>query len=119
MKRTSKTWGEKYEVFKNDLCEVSVLYLQPRQRCSWHKHVSKFNLFYVIEGELYIKLDNGVSVETAELRERDSFTTPPGQYHEFQTRDKPAVITEVMYVTYDADDIQREELGGPLHEQER
>ena len=119
MKRTSKTWGEKYEIFKNDLCEVSVLYLEPWQRCSWHKHTAKFNLFYVNGGELFIKLDNGVSKVTSKLRERDSFTTVPGEWHEFQTKDTPTVVTEVMYVRYDYSDIQRDTLGGPLNEQER
>ncbi|MHC4397763.1 MAG: hypothetical protein ACYS1A_19130, partial [Planctomycetota bacterium] len=61
MERTRKTWGEKWNIFENDLCEVSVLYLEPQQRCSWHRHVSKFNTFFVVEGELYIKLQDGES----------------------------------------------------------
>jgi quercetin dioxygenase-like cupin family protein len=93
--------------------------LKPWQRCSFHKHTSKFNLFYVNEGELYIKLDNGVSVEVHVIKEGSSFTTPPMQMHEFQTRDAATVITEVMYVKYDPNDIDRETLGGPLNEQKR
>jgi mannose-6-phosphate isomerase-like protein (cupin superfamily) len=119
MKRTGKTWGQKNEIFRNDLCEVSVLYLKSWQRCSYHKHTSKFNLFFVNEGELYIKLDNGVSTEIHTVKEGGTFTTPPGQMHEFQTRENPAVITEVMYVEYDSEDIQREIIGGPLNEQKR
>jgi len=116
MKRTGKTWGEKAELFRNDLCEVSVLYLKPRNRCSWHSHFGKFNLFYVNEGELYIKLDNGVSTEVHVVPEGGVFTVPPRQKHEFQTCDKAAVVTEVMFVRYDSLDIQRELLGGPLNE---
>lgn len=116
MERTSKTWGEKYNIFQNDLCEVSILYLQPNQRCSWHTHRAKFNKFYVIGGELYIKLDNGVSKVVSSLREKDSFVTRPGEFHEFQTHDKPAIVLEIMYVKYDENDIQREIIGGPLNE---
>jgi mannose-6-phosphate isomerase-like protein (cupin superfamily) len=85
MERTSKTWGEKYNVFQNDLCEVSILYLRANQRCSYHQHRTKFNQFYVIEGELYIKLDNGVDQIVSHLREKDIFTTKLDQLHEFRT----------------------------------
>ena len=116
MERTRKTWGEKYNIFQNDLCEVSVLYLQPYQRCSWHEHKTKFNLFYVIEGEIYIKLDNGVNKSESHLKPREFFTTRPGEKHEFRIREKPAVVLEIMYVQYDPMDIQRELIGGPLNE---
>jgi len=73
----------------------------------------------VNEGELYIKLDNGVTVETHVVREGGTFTTPPDQMHEFQTREQATVITEIMYVQYDPEDIQRDIIGGPLNEQKR
>ena len=111
MERTHKSWGEKWNLFQNDLCEVSILMLQPNQRCSWHKHAAKFNQFFVIEGTLFIKTETGV----AEVRENQIFTTRPDEYHEFQTHDDPAVIQEIMYVKYDPEDIQRETIGGPLN----
>lgn len=115
MERTRKSWGEKWDLFCNDLCEVSVLYLESNQRCSWHRHDSKFNLFFVIEGELYIKLEDGVS----KLTKGQTFTTNPGEYHEFQTHDKEAQIIEIMYVFYDPEDIERDILGGPLEQKEQ
>ena len=110
MERTHGSWGDKLNVFRNDLCEVSILELVPQQRCSWHKHNSKWNLFYVLEGELFIKTDHGIS----RLKEGGFFTTRPGEWHEFQTASQPAKIMEIMYVRYDAQDIQREKLGGPI-----
>lgn len=112
MERTRKTWGEKFNVFQNDLCEVSILKLHPFQRCSWHKHQTKYNQFFVIEGELFIKTEWG----TSSVKKGEIFTTRPGEYHEFQTGVKNAVIQEIMYVKYDAEDIQRDILGGPLPE---
>jgi len=112
MERTYKTWGEKWNVFQNDLCEVSILYLKPHQRCSWHKHQTKFNQFFVIEGEIYIKTEWGKSY----IEKGQVFTTRPLEYHEFQTADKPAVIQEIMYVKYDPEDIDRQTLGGPINE---
>lgn len=115
MERTYKTWGEKWNIFSNDLNEVSVLFLEPNQRCSWHKHQSKYNFFYVAAGEIGIKTEWGVAmVETHEI-----FTTSPGEWHEFQTYDNTAVVIEIMYVKYDPEDIQREKLGGPLAEEDK
>lgn len=113
MERTHKTWGEKWNVFQNDLCEVSILYLNPYCRCSWHTHQTKYNQFFVIEGELFIKTDWG----TAMVEQGQIFTTNPGEWHEFQTHARHAVIQEIMYVRYDSNDIQRDKLGGPLDEQ--
>lgn len=111
MERTHKSWGEKWNLFQNDLCEVSILYLMPNQRCSWHKHIAKKNQFFVIDGTLFVKTATGV----AEVGRNQIFTTNPGEYHEFQTHDDPAVIQEIMYVQYDPEDIQREQVGGPLN----
>ena len=110
MERTVKTWGEKWNLFQNDLCEVSYLRLKPQKRCSWHVHATKYNLFFVIKGELYVKLDNHV----ARIRKNQIFTTRPGEFHEFQTHKKSAKILEIMFVQYDAEDIDREKVGGPL-----
>jgi len=110
MERTHGSWGEKLNIFCNDLCEVSILDLVPNQRCSWHKHNAKYNLFYVLEGELFIKTDKGIS----RLREGESFTTRPLEWHEFQTASIPTKIMEIMYVRYDPEDIQRETLGGSI-----
>ena len=114
MERTRKTWGEKFNVFENDLCEVSILKLEPMQRCSWHRHQTKFNQFFVIEGELYVKTEWGVAL----VSKGEIFTTRPLEWHEFQTRDKCAVIQEIMYVQYDAEDIERDKVGGPLLNEE-
>lgn len=111
MERTHKSWGEKWNLFQNDLNEVSILYLKPNQRCSWHRHTAKFNQFFVIEGLLYVKTAAG----TAEVGKNQIFTTRPGEMHEFQTKKQPAIIQEIMYVKYDAEDIEREKIGGPLN----
>ncbi len=110
MERTYKTWGEKWVVFANDLCEVSILYLKDNQRCSWHKHQCKYNQFFVIAGDLWIKMEDG----TAHLTKGQIFTTRPGEWHEFQTHDGRCVVQEIMYVKYDSEDIERDKVGGPM-----
>jgi len=113
MIRTRKTWGEKANIFQNDTCEVSVLYLEKMKRCSWHYHNAKYNLFYVLKGKLVIKLEDG---ET-EVLLGQIFTTSPGEYHEFQTRDLDTICIEVMFVQYDDMDIIRDVIGGDIEKQ--
>jgi len=110
MERTHKTWGQKWAIFKNDTCETSVLYLNPGQRCSWHKHQSKYNMFFVVAGDINVKHEWG----TTHVAQGQTFTTAPGEWHEFQTINVPATIIEVMYVQYNDDDIERKTLGGPI-----
>ena len=110
MERTFKTWGTKTNTFQNDLCEISILDLKPNQRCSYHRHATKFNEFYVIRGELFIKTEWG----TERVGEGQVFTTRPGEWHEFQTHKTPCLVQEAMFVRYSAEDIERKTLGGPL-----
>jgi quercetin dioxygenase-like cupin family protein len=110
MRVLHKSWGVKTELFKNDLCEVSVLQLNAGQRCSWHRHRSKWNQFYVIEGSLTIKTEDG---ET-KVNQGQVFTTNPLQWHEFQTPDSQALVQEIMYVKYECEDIERRIKGGSL-----
>jgi len=110
MERTYKTWGEKWLIFKNDLNEVSILYLEPGQRCSWHNHDKKYNLFFVVDGEINIQTEWG----TALVKQGQIFTTRPGEWHEFQTTENKATVIEVMYVQYDSEDINREKVGGMM-----
>ena len=104
------TWGERLRTFRTDNALVTILYLKPNKRCSWHSHVTQYNQFFCISGELGIKTDNGLT----KITEKQSFTVAPGVMHEFQTYDKPTVIEEVAYVKYDEHDIHRQQLGGDL-----
>jgi mannose-6-phosphate isomerase-like protein (cupin superfamily) len=112
MERTHKSWGNKCNVFQNDSCEVSILDLNPQQRCSWHYHKTKFNQFYVLRGELFIKTDWGIE----KIGEGQIFTVKPGEWHEFQTHEQPCLAQEIMFVQYNSEDIERKTLGGPLNE---
>jgi len=89
---------------------MSVLYLHDGERCSWHKHETKFNLFFVVDGEIDIKTEWG----NAKVESGQTFTTRPGEWHEFRTPNGPATVIEVMYVQYDPNDIQRELIGGKI-----
>lgn len=116
MEITRKTWGLKYNIFQNDLCETSILYLEPNRTCSFHTHQTKWNQFFVIEGELGIETEWKTDKETERgittINKHEIFTTAPNEPHRFLTFNKPAIIQEIMYVKYDPNDIQRRTIGG-------
>lgn len=114
MENSMKSWGTKISLFQNDLCEVSMLHLNGGQRCSWHRHRAKWNQFYVIDGELEVVVEELGQRQTAKITRGQIFTTNPGQWHEFRTPSGPAVVQEIMYVRYEAGDIEREQVGGLL-----
>ena len=110
MEQQHGTWGDRLRTFQSDNCLVTLLFLKPKRRCSWHYHVTAFNQFTVISGKLGVKTEHGLTM----VYPKQCFTVSPGIYHEFQTYDKPTIIEEVAYVKYDEHDIQRTKLGGTL-----
>lgn len=106
--QTHGTWGEREVVYGDSSSLTTVLFLKKNKRCSWHKHKTAFNRFYVISGKLGVKTDNGLTI----IGPKQSFEVAPGIMHEFQTFELDTVIVEVAYVSYDPSDIHREKLGG-------
>jgi len=111
METTHGVWGTRTRTFQNDSLLVTVLYLEPNKRCSWHLHKTAYNQFFVISGELGVKTEKGY---TTHLKPGQSFTVEPGVKHEFQTGEYHTVIQEIAYVKYNEYDIDRENQGGSM-----
>jgi len=110
MERIYKTWGQRIKLHEDDLSEVCYLSLNPHQRCSYHSHDSKSNFFFVIEGKLIVKTQwGGVALGPNEF-----FTVHPPDLHEFQTGETPTKIIEIAFVKLNPEDINRENVGGPI-----
>lgn len=114
MERDFKCWGERVNIFKNDLCEVSILKLKGGMRCSWHYHNHKFNKFYVLSGEVILVTEFG----EIGIRPGEMFMTKPTEKHEFRVG-MDSVMIEIMYVFYDTEDIVRHDIGGLIDDGER
>jgi len=82
--KQGKVWGTTRELFKNPFCEAHFINVAPNSFCSKHKHNNKFNAFYVISGELVIKVwknDYDLCDETL-LQEGDFTIVRPNEYHQ-------------------------------------
>jgi len=91
---------------------VTLLFLRPHTRCSYHHHASAYNRFTVISGTLGVKTDKGY---TSWIGPRQQFDVEPDVKHEFLTRDEETIIEEIAFVKYNEHDIVRERLGGTTH----
>lgn len=101
-----KIWGSNEEIFHNDLCSVNILRIRKGGVCSLHKHTAKSNLFYVLSGKLLLHTEIGDAV----IEAGQNFTILPGTKHYFKGLEETRAI-EVMSVKYDANDIQRDNVG--------
>lgn len=111
MERTSKVWGERWLLREDSTHATSVLHLIEGTRCSWHRHRAKFNLFVVISGHIQIVVQEQDEKRGIEVLGGQTFTVPPGVYHEFQAL-ADSVVVEEMFVSYDEGDIVRLDSGG-------
>jgi len=116
MEQLHGTWGNRLKTFRWDGGLVTLLWLEPKKRCSWHKHEKTFNQFTCIKGVVGIKTERGY---TTLLTEKQVFTVEPGDFHEFQTYEEPAIVEEIAYVKYEEADIYRKKIGGDLKETEQ
>jgi mannose-6-phosphate isomerase-like protein (cupin superfamily) len=114
VKRENKVWGERWLIRQDSTHTTNLLMLRSGNRCSWHSHKTKWNLFVVIEGSVGIVTVDG---ETR-LGPGEEFTVAPGEMHEFRVHEDGMMIEE-MYVEYDDTDIDRETVGGPMEKKKR
>jgi len=113
MIRERKVWGERWILRRTTSTEASILFVLAGRRCSWHRHTHKCNLFTILSGRIGIKTGDGEAI----LRAGEEFTVEPGVWHEFRAYE-PSTMVEVMYVEYDAEDIERQNEGGRFQPEE-
>ena len=111
MEQLHGVWGNRLKVFEWNGGLITILWLVPNKRCSWHVHHKTINQFTCIKGKLGIKTDKGF---TTIITEKQSFTVEEEEWHEFQTYNEPTIIVEIAYVKFDPHDIIRKKLGGDL-----
>jgi quercetin dioxygenase-like cupin family protein len=112
-----KIWGETKLIFGNAQCEVHELQIKEGGYCSRHRH-HKWNLFYVLDGELIVELfaEEDGRVTDAPSLDRvlfagDVFQVAPGQWHRFRA-DADSRVLEVYWANVEPNDIERLDEGG-------
>lgn len=98
--KCGKVWGSTEEIFIDNNCEVHLVNIDPNCQCSEHKHIHKWNMFYVLQGKLGIRVwknDYDLVDETI-LEAGEKTSVGPGEYHQFFSLEEPVVALEIYYV---------------------
>lgn len=110
-----KIWGNTTTIFAKNNVEIARIDVNKGGYCSTHKHMFKYNMFYVESGTLKVTIlrpDAGSLIEDiTTLSAGQSTYVEPGLLHNFCATD--AVIAyEIYWTTMAFDDIIRESVGG-------
>ena len=112
MAKQGKIWGETEEIYSNDFVSIHYLKIKKGGYCSEHYHLFKSNIFYVISGNLKIRIwtdDN--SVDDTVVWAGESCKIEPGVYHQFKALTDVECI-EIYETRLKEPDIERRKKGG-------
>ena len=108
-----KIWGNTQSIFNKNNVEIHRIETKKGGFCSKHRHLHKYNMFYVESGKIKVinwKTDYDLVDETI-ITSGQCTTTPPGEYHRFESLED-SVVYEIYWVTLEPSDIDREDHGG-------
>jgi quercetin dioxygenase-like cupin family protein len=109
-----KIWGETQTLLVTPMIEVHRIMIDPGGYCSMHKHEFKWNMFYMIYGELdiHVRKNDYDLVDVTNLNVGEFTSVAPNEYHMFKAREGPASALEIYYLESISKDIIRETVGG-------
>jgi len=113
--KQGKVWGMTEALLVTPMIEVHKIVIHSDAYCSMHKHEFKWNMFYLLYGELEIhvrKNDYDLTDMTMLQNPGDFTCVAPNEYHRFNTNHLPAAALEIYYLESISKDIIRETVGG-------
>lgn len=108
-----KVWGRTKPILLKPQIEMHEIHIKEGAYCSRHHHRCKYNMFYVISGQLKVKTwkrDYNLVDETI-LGPGESTIQPPGEDHQFEAL-SDVVCLELYWTELDHNDIVRADVGG-------
>ena len=110
-----KIWGSTSLLFCKNNVEIHRIQGNKGGYCSWHRHQSKFNRFFVESGIIKVTTQkdygSGVLEDETILLPGQQTTVSPGQYHKFEVIED-CVAYEIYWIELDPNDIERLTVGG-------
>lgn len=102
-----KAWGYDLTLFMNQLVSVHRLSIKKGGVCSWHKHSSVWNRFYLLDGKVQILYGDIDQQYTHMLDQLGSWIDiEPETYHQFIALEDSSAI-EIVFTHLNSDDIER------------
>ena len=117
--KAGKVWGQTIELLKTPLIEVHHIFVTKQCVCSMHKHEFKWNMFYVIRGELAIEVQKNDYdlLDTTVLGPSEWTSVKPNEFHRFRSITAVEAL-EIYYLEPLTADIVRQNVGGAFEEEE-
>jgi len=114
--KAGKVWGQTIELLRTPLIEVHHILINPNCVCSMHKHEFKWNMFYVIKGELAIEVQKNDYdlLDTTTLKAGEWTSVKPNEFHRFRSLSANVEALEIYYLEPLTADIVRQNVGGVL-----
>ena len=114
MNIVGKLWGSTVALESNPFMSFHRAENKRGFPCSKHLHRNKWNGFYVESGVLLVRVynDNGIEDVTT-LGAGDYTSVAPGVKHRFESVEN-TVLFEIYWPAEHAEDIVRDDEGGPL-----
>jgi len=110
--RQGKKWGYTTEFFRNAMVSAHHLEIRKGGHCSEHKHEHKYNLFYIVSGELEITIWRDEEMKDVTIiGPGQSTAVPPKFWHSFRAITNVNCI-EIYQVLLIEPDIERRTEGG-------
>lgn len=104
-----KLWGSEDVLVNSPLYCAKILRIDPGMGCSYHRHRIKDETFFVLSGEVVLKLGERVPML---LKHGSSQHVPPMTYHSFGS-ESGAVMLEVS-THHEDSDVERLTESGPF-----
>lgn len=110
--RQGKNWGYTTEFFRNAMVSAYHLEIKKGGYCSEHRHQHKYNLFYIISGELELTIwHDRQKTDVTIIGPGQTTAVSPGFYHKFRGITACHCI-EMYQVLLIEPDIDRRTVGG-------
>jgi mannose-6-phosphate isomerase-like protein (cupin superfamily) len=105
-------WGKTAKIFATSTFELHRLVVKQGHRCSRHRHLTKFNGFYVEMGTIMVTVwQKTGTVDVTMLDQFESMVIPPGVDHMFEGIGFETVVYESYWTELHSDDIVRVDVG--------
>jgi len=108
-----KVWGMTENIFSNHNFEFHRIEVEKGGFCSKHKHIHKYNGFYVEKGKLIVSVwKSGYDlIDKTTINSGQFHIVPPQEFHQFEALED-TIAFELYWAGFDPDDIVREDHGG-------
>ena len=101
--RINKPWGQVKEYAQNQTATVRLIYMEPNQVTSLHRHHLRDDMWVILDEGLQIQIND----ETLSPKAGDEFVIPAESLHRIITKNKPGRVLEIAFGYANEEDIER------------